>query len=50
MPTIDLEDKGDKYVMTVEILGFKNYKTEINVWDSSVEVSGYRETNQDNSK
>lgn len=47
MPAIDLEDKGDKYMMTVEVPGFKNDEIEINVWDSSVEVSGCRETKQD---
>jgi HSP20 family protein len=47
MPAIDLEDRGDKYVMTVEVPGFKNDEIEINVWDSSVEVSGCRETKQD---
>lgn len=45
-PAIDLEDKGDKYRMTVEVLGFKNDEIEINVWDSSVEISGCRETKQ----
>jgi HSP20 family protein len=47
MPVIDLEDRGDKYVMTVEVPGFKNDEIEINVWDGSVEVSGCRETKQD---
>jgi HSP20 family molecular chaperone IbpA len=31
MPMIDLEDKGDKYVMTVEVPGFKNDEIEIKV-------------------
>jgi HSP20 family molecular chaperone IbpA len=31
MPAIDLEDKGDKYMMTVEVPGFKNDEIEINV-------------------
>jgi HSP20 family protein len=47
MPAVDLEDRGDKYVMTVEAPGFKNDEIEINVWDGSVEVSGCRETKQD---
>ncbi len=47
MPAIDLEDKGDKYVMTAEVPGFKNEEIEINVWDSAVEISGCRETAQD---
>jgi HSP20 family protein len=47
LPAIDLEDQGGKYVMTVDVPGFKNDEIEINVWDSSVEVSGCRETKQD---
>lgn len=47
MPAVDLEERGDKYVMTVEAPGFKNDEIEINVWDSSVEISGCRETKQD---
>ena len=47
MPVIDLEDKGDKYMMDVEVPGFKNNEIEINVLDSSVEISGCRETKQD---
>jgi len=47
MPAIDLEDRGDRYVMSAEVPGFKNDEIEINVWDSSVEISGCRETKQD---
>ena len=47
MPAVDLEDRGDKYMMTVDVPGFKNDEIEINVWDSSVEISGCRETKQD---
>jgi HSP20 family protein len=47
MPAVDLEDKGDKYVMSAEVPGFKNDEIEINVWDSAVEISGCRETEQD---
>lgn len=47
MPAIDLEDRGDKHVMTVEMPSFKNDEIEINVWDSAVEVSGCGETKQD---
>ena len=47
MPAVDLEDRGDKYVMNAEVPGFKNDEIEINVWDSSVEISGCRETTQD---
>jgi HSP20 family protein len=47
MPAVDLEDRGDKYVMSAEVPGFKNDEIEINVWDSSVEISGCRETTQD---
>jgi HSP20 family protein len=34
-------------MMTVEVPGFKNDEIEINVWDSMVEISGCRETKQD---
>jgi HSP20 family protein len=47
MPAVDLEDRGDKYVMSAEVPGFKNDEIEINVWDSSVEISGCREMTQD---
>jgi HSP20 family protein len=47
MPAVDLEDRGDKYVMSAEVPGFQNDEIEINVWDSSVEISGCRETTQD---
>jgi HSP20 family protein len=47
MPAIDLEDRGDKYMMTVDVPGFRNDEIEINVWDSMVEISGCRETKQD---
>ena len=47
MPAVDLEDKGDKYVMSAEVPGFKNDEIEINVWDNAVEISGCRETEQD---
>jgi HSP20 family protein len=40
MPAIDLEDRGDRFVMSVEAPGFKKDEIEINVWDGSVEVSG----------
>jgi HSP20 family protein len=47
MPAVDLEDRGDRYVMSAEVPGFKNDEIEVNVWDSSVEISGCRETKQD---
>ena len=47
MPAVDLEDRGDRYMMIVEVPGFKNDEIEINVWDSAVEISGCRETKQD---
>ena len=47
MPTVDLEDRSDSYLMTVEVPGFKNGEIEINVWDGSIEVSGCRGAKQD---
>ena len=44
MPAVDLEDRGDKYMMRVEVPGFNNDEIEINVCDSAVEISGCRET------
>ena len=47
MPAVDLEDKGDKYVMSADVPGYKNDEIEINVWDNALEISGCRETMED---
>jgi HSP20 family protein len=44
MPAIDLEDKGDRYVLTADVPGFKKDEVEINVWDGQVEICGTKET------
>ncbi|MEM3000480.1 MAG: Hsp20/alpha crystallin family protein [Candidatus Bathyarchaeia archaeon] len=46
LPALDLEDRGDKYVLTADVPGFKSDEIEINVWDNSVELSGCREMKQ----
>ena len=47
MRAVDLEDKGDKYIMSVDAPGYSKDDIEINVWDGSIEVSGCRETKKD---
>jgi HSP20 family protein len=44
MPAIDLEDKGDRYVLTADVPGFKKDEVEINVWDGQVEICGTKES------
>jgi HSP20 family protein len=43
MPTVDLEDKGDKFIMTAEVPGFKKDDVEISICGNTVEISGCRE-------
>ncbi len=39
MPYVDLEDRGNDYLLTAEMPGFKKDDVEINVTDNSVEIS-----------
>ena len=47
MPTVDLEDKGDKFIMTAEVPGFKKDNVEINICGNTVEINGYIEQKSD---
>jgi HSP20 family protein len=47
LPSVDLEDKTDKFVLTAEVPGFKKDEIEITVGEDSVEISGCSETKQD---
>ena len=47
MPTVDLEDKGDKFVMTAEVPGFKKDDVEISICGATVEISGCKEQKSD---
>ena len=43
MPIVDLEDKGDKFIMTAEVPGFKKNDVEISICGNTVEISGCKE-------
>jgi HSP20 family protein len=43
MPTMDLEDKGDKFILTAEVPGFKKNDVEISICGNTVEISGCKE-------
>jgi len=47
MPTVDLEDKGDKFIMTAEVPGFKKDDVEISICGNTVEISGCKEQKSD---
>jgi HSP20 family protein len=47
VPYVDLEDKGDSFVLTAEAPGFKKDEIDINVCGNSVEISGCKETKTD---
>jgi HSP20 family protein len=44
IPSVDVEDKGDKFIMTAEVPGFKKDEIEINICGDSVEITGCKET------
>ncbi len=51
IPYIDLEDKGDRLVLSAEAPGFKKEEIDINICGSSVEITGCKEeTNDEKSK
>jgi HSP20 family protein len=50
IPYIDLEDKGDRFILTAEAPGFKKDDIDINICGSSVEISGCKERIVDESK
>jgi len=47
IPYIDLEDKGDKFIMTAEVPGFKKDDVEISICGNTVEISGCIEQKSD---
>ena len=47
IPYVDLEDKGDKFVLSAEAPGFTKDEIEINICGNSVEISGCKETTTD---
>jgi HSP20 family protein len=47
IPYIDLEDKGDKFILSAEAPGFKKDEIDINICGNSVEISGCKETTTD---
>ena len=47
IPSIDIEDRGNNFLVTVEAPGFNKEEIDINVCGDSVEVSGYKEAAQD---
>lgn len=47
IPYIDLEDKGDKFILSAEAPGFTKDEIDINICGNSVEISGCKETNVD---
>ncbi len=50
IPYIDLEDKGDKFVLSAEAPGFKKDEIDINICGNSVEISGCKEEAVDEKK
>src|SRR3989337_1311081 len=47
IPYIDLEDKGDRFILSAEAPGFKKDELDINICGNSVEISGCKETKTD---
>lgn len=47
IPSVDLEDKGDKFIMTAEVPGFKKDEVEISICGDLVEISGSKDTKKD---
>jgi HSP20 family protein len=47
IPSVDLEDKGDKFIMTAEVPGFKKDEVEISICGDLVEISGNKDTKKD---
>lgn len=47
IPSIDIEDRGNDFLVTIEAPGFNKNEIDINVCGDSIEVSGCKETNID---
>jgi HSP20 family protein len=50
IPYIDLEDKGNHFVLSAEAPGFKKDEIDINICGNSVEISGCKEATVDETK
>jgi HSP20 family molecular chaperone IbpA len=50
VPYIDLEDKGDRFILSAEAPGFKKDEIDINICGTSVEISGCKEVTTDETK
>jgi HSP20 family protein len=50
IPYVDLEDKGDRFVLSAEAPGFKKDEIDINICGNSVEISGCKEEAVDEKK
>jgi HSP20 family protein len=50
IPSIDLEDKGDKFILSAEAPGFKKDEIDINICGNTVEISGVKEMTTDEKK
>lgn len=50
IPSIDIEDRGNDFLVTVEAAGFKKNEIDINVCGDTLEVSGSKETVEDEKK
>jgi HSP20 family protein len=49
-PSIDLEDKGDRFIISAEAPGFKKDEIDINICGNTVEISGCKEMTTDEKK
>ncbi len=47
VPSVDLEDKGKMFQLTVDLPGFKKEDVQIELTDDSVTVSGKRQSSED---
>ncbi len=47
IPSVDIEDRGNDFLVTVEAPGFSKNEIDINVCGNAIEVSGCKETVQD---
>ncbi len=47
IPSLDIEDKGNEFLVTVEAAGFKKNEIDINLCGDTLEVSGCKEAVED---
>jgi HSP20 family protein len=46
-PSIDIQDRGDHYVLTAELPGFEKKDVEVRITSSGIELKGERKTDQE---